>query len=122
MLLAGVFSIGYYEAGKEVQRINKDRTTNRIFATQTYFQTEANHRVKMRTLMFAIMGIEGRGEDATALKEYRDQSAFDFQKLEADYNFFMEQNKPIRSLFPPFLKKLPELKNPEILLYKLKED
>ena len=121
-LLVGVFSIGYYEGAKEVQRINKDRMINRIFATQTYFQTEANHRLKMQTLIFAIMGMESRGENVTALKEYRDQSVFDFQKLEADYEFFMEQNKPIRSLFPPFLKRFQELQNPEILLYKLKED
>lgn len=122
MLLAGVLSIGYYEAGKEVQRINKDRTINRVFATQTYFQVEVNHRLKMRTFMFAIKGIEGRGEDATAIRKVYDQAFVDFQKLEADYEFFMEQNKPIRSLFPPFLKKFPELQTPEILLYKLKED
>jgi hypothetical protein len=122
MLLVGVFSIGYYEAGKEVQRINKDRTTNRVFATQTYFQAEVNNRLKMRTLMFVIMGIEGRSEDATAIRKVYDQAFVDFQKLEMDYELYMDQNMPIRSLFPPFMKEFPELQNPEILLYKLKED
>ena len=122
VLLIGMLSVVYHAAGKSIQEMNHDRMVNRIFATQTFFKMDSDHRVKMQTLMFAIKGIEGRGENATAIKKYRDQSITDFQKLEADYNFFMEQNKPIRSIFPPFLKEFPELQNHEILLYKLEEN
>ena len=122
ILLIAVLGVVYHAAGKSIQEINRDRMINRIFATQTFFKMDSDHRVKMQTLTFAIKGMESRGENTTAIKKWRDQSIIDFQKLEADYNFFMEQNKPIRSIFPPFLKEFPELQNPNILLYKLKED
>ena len=68
ILLIAVLGVVYHAAGKSIQEINRDRMINRIFATQTFFKMDSDHRVKMQTLTFAIKGMESRGENTTAIK------------------------------------------------------
>ena len=106
--LAGLLTVGQIERTRQ----NEIRSTNRLLASYLMDYYANIFEMKIALLQFAMSGMRERGSDPGALKavtEMYTNTVEAYDAVRKDYEKFMKENEPLRSLIPPFEKVYPEL-------------